>query len=350
MSAATLTLLTGGVAVASLILYALLGGADYGGGLWDLLARGPRGARQRALIEQAVAPVWEANHVWLIIVVVVLFVGFPTAYAMISIALHVPLTLLLLGVILRGTSFTFRHYDESSGTAQARWGMVFAGASVFTPVMLGITLGALSAGTIDLSGGLGGDGDELRVTSGLLSSWLAPLPIATGLFALALFAFLAAVYLTVEAGDDRQLADDFRARALVAGVAVFVLAATSAALAGPRSVFGGHLLRGVLTWPIQIATGVAAVSAFAALWTRRFRLARLCAVAQVSLILGGWAVAQYPYLIAPDLPLEAAAASPATLRPLLIALGAGIPILGPSLYWLLRVFKGQPAFAEMHDD
>src|SRR6185369_1429317 len=96
----------------SLILYALLGGADFGGGLWDLLASGPRAAAQRELVERAIAPVWEANHVWLVLLVVLLFSAFPTAYAAVSVALHVPLALMLVGIVLRGSAFTFRHYDN----------------------------------------------------------------------------------------------------------------------------------------------------------------------------------------------------------------------------------------------
>lgn len=348
----TLVTLAGGAILGSLVLYALLGGADYGGGLWDLLASGPRARRQRLLIERSIAPVWEANHVWLIVAVVVLMVGFPAGFSAISVALHVPLTLMLLGIVLRGTSFTFRHYDTASDTAQARWGRLFALASVFTPVLLGITLGAVSAGSIRLTvpagGGVRGD---LEVTSGLFGSWLHPLTLCTGLFALALFAFLAAVFLTIEAGPDTALAEDFRRRALYAGVAVGGLAVLAALAAGPDSVFGGRLLGGPLTLPIQAATAVAALSAFAGLWRRRYPMARAAAITQVTLILVGWAVAQHPYLIAPDLTLAAAAAPDVTLRLLLLALGLGVPILGPALYWLLRVFKREPAFSELdaHD-
>lgn len=344
----SLALLCAGAALGALVIYALLGGADYGGGLWDLLARGPRADRQRVLIERSIAPVWEANHVWLIVVVVVLFVGFPRAFAVISVALHVPLTLLLLGIVLRGTAFTFRHYDRSSEEARSRWGSVFAWASAFTPLMLGITLGAVSAGTIQIEG----SGDAERVTSGLVDSWLAPLPLAAGVMALALFAFLSAVYLCVEAGPDFALAEDFRGRAILAGVAVAAAAATGLLAAGPRSVFGGRLLHGPLTWPIQLATGLCAITAFAALLRRRYQLARVAAIAQVTLILVGWALAQLPYLIAPDLTLEEAAAPRITLVLLLGALGAGSLILAPTLYWLLRVFKREPAFVELdqHDE
>src|SRR5882672_2731226 len=145
--------------IAALILYALLGGADYGGGVWDLFAFGKRAPQQRALIAKAIGPVWEANHVWLILVIVILFTAFPPAFAAISTALHIPLTLLLLGIVLRGTTFTFRSYD-----VQRRCSLVFSIASVITPILLGITLGAISSGTIRVETG--------HVVSGFFSSWL----------------------------------------------------------------------------------------------------------------------------------------------------------------------------------
>src|SRR5712671_4127989 len=199
--------------IASLILYALLGGADYGGGVWDLFAFGKRAPEQRALIAKAIGPVWEANHVWLILVVVILFTAFPPAFAAISTALHIPLTLLLIGIVLRGTTFTFRTYDLQRDDVQRRWSLVFSIASIITPLLLGITLGAIASGTIRV------ENDVL--VSGFFNSWLAP--FAVGFFALSLFAFLAAVYLTVET-DDRELQEDFRLRALVAGVIVGLLA------------------------------------------------------------------------------------------------------------------------------
>jgi cytochrome d ubiquinol oxidase subunit II len=135
-----------GAIMVSLTLYALGGGADFGGGVWDLLARGPRAARQRELIAHAIGPIWEANHVWLILVVVLLFVCFPVAWAAISTSLHVPLTLLLVGIVLRGAAFTFRSYGDEDEAGAQRWGRVFAGASVVSPVMLGTCVGAIAGG------------------------------------------------------------------------------------------------------------------------------------------------------------------------------------------------------------
>ena len=185
-------------------LYALLGGADYGGGVWDLFAFGKRKKDQRKLIEDAIGPVWEANHVWLILVVVVLFTAFPQAFSTISTALHIPLSLLLIGIILRGTSFVFRKHDTENENLRSRWSLIFSISSIITPVLLGITLGAIASGTIRVENGV--------VQTDFFSSWLAPFPFAVGFFALALFAFLAAVYLTLET-ENRELQEDFRKRA-----------------------------------------------------------------------------------------------------------------------------------------
>jgi len=144
----SLELLLGGVMLVSLTFYALLAGADYGGGVWDLLASGPRAKRQRELIAKAIAPIWEANHVWLILVVVVLFTAFPPAYALISTSLHVALLLLLLGIVLRGSAFVFRSNDTTHSDEHARWGRVFATASLCTPILLGAVVGASSSNSI----------------------------------------------------------------------------------------------------------------------------------------------------------------------------------------------------------
>jgi cytochrome d ubiquinol oxidase subunit II len=313
----------------ALCLYFLLGGADFGGGVWDLLASGPRAADQRRAIAAAIGPVWEANHVWLILVVVLLFSGFPPAFAAISVALHVPLTLFLIGVVLRGSAFAFRALDPSTG--QKRFGLLFSVASTIAPVLLGMIVGALVSGNIRVQGGL--------VTTGFFAAWLAPFPLAIGLFSLALCALLAATYLTVETTDE-ALREDFRVRALAAAGAVGLTALAAFLLAGG----GAPWVRRALgarpwSWPFHLLTGAAAVTVMVALFTRRFRLARVAVAAQTALILLGWVLAQYPYLVVPDVTLHGSAASPRMHRLLLIALAAGVPVLVPSLWLLFRVFK-----------
>jgi cytochrome bd ubiquinol oxidase subunit II len=320
----------GGLMMVAITAYVLGGGADFGGGVWDLLARGPRTARQRALIADAIGPIWEANHVWLIFAIVVLFVAFPVAFAAVTTALHVPLTVMLIGVVLRGAAFTFRTYDDHADVVQRRWSVVFAGASIVTPIMLGACVGTIASGVLRMRGNL--------VQTNFFE-WLAPFPLALGLMTLALFAFLAAVYLTLET-DDPELQDDFRARALGAGVAVGVLAWTTLLLArsGAPLVYGALLGRS-WSWPFHILTGATAAAAFAALFLRRFPLARLLAVAQVTLVIWGWALSQYPYLLAPDLTFAAAAAPPQVLKPMLITVGVGMLLVVPSLAYLYYVFK-----------
>ncbi len=168
----SLELLLGGAMLVSLTFYVLLAGADYGGGVWDLLASGPRAKDQRALIAKALAPIWEANHVWLILVVVILFTAFPQAYALISTSLHVALLLILLGIVLRGSAFIFRSYDATHSAAYARWGSVFAMASLCTPILLGVAVGAISAGFIHAPG----EHESLAY----FFTWAAPFPFAVG--------------------------------------------------------------------------------------------------------------------------------------------------------------------------
>src|SRR5881409_3123302 len=189
--------LVAGIIVVALNAYALLGGADFGGGVWDLLARGPRRERQRHLIAEAIGPVWEANHVWLILAIVLLFTCFPPAFARLGTLLHIPLSIVLIGIVLRGSAFTFWRYGGGAqgDREQRRWGLLFAVASLITPLLLGATVGAIASGR--LGDGGRGTGDGFYAT--YVASWLNPFALAVGLFALVAFAFLAAVYLTLEA-------------------------------------------------------------------------------------------------------------------------------------------------------
>ena len=321
----------GSALVVAFILYALFGGADFGGGVWDLLASGPRQAEQRALIARALGPVWEVNHVWLIIGVVILFGGFPRAFAALTVTLHVPLTLLLLGIVFRGTAFTFRTYDARGDQVQRRWGFVFSVASILSPALLGMCVGAVVGG--ELQG---------RAPEGVSSAWWTPFALAVGALALCLFAFLAAVYLTAETREP-ALQEDFRRRALGSGSAVFLAALVVLVLAreGAPRVWAG-LTSSPFALGLHAATAVAALAAFALLVQRRFGLARVAAAAQVGLIVAGWAASQYPYLVVPDLSLQAAAAAPATQRALLVALAVGGALILPSLALLLRIFQTAP--------
>ena len=334
-----LATLAAGVILVALIAYAVMGGADFGGGVWDLFARGPRAEAQRKTIATAIGPIWEANHVWLIVVVVLLFTCFPTAFALIMTALHVPILLMLVGIVLRGSSFVFRTYDEQAEGPQRRWGRVFAVSSLVTPVLLGVVVGAISTPAIRMVGGV--------VQGGFFAPWLRPFPFAVGLFALAQFAFLAAVYLTVDAGTE-ALREDFRRRALGSAVAVGVLAAGTLLLAGEAAPeLRAALLGRPWSWPLQLATGAAALGAIGALLRRRWLLARVLAATQVALILLGWGLAMSPWLVYGSVSVAGAAAPPRTLELVLLVLAGGSVILLPAFYYLYRTFKGGLIFAPL---
>lgn len=331
-----MTDLLAGVIFVALNAYALLGGADFGGGVWDLLAFGARKQRQRELIAAAIGPVWEANHVWLILAVVLLFTCFPPAFARLGTLLHIPLSLVLIGIVLRGSAFTFWRYGGAEDEELRHWGATFAIASLITPVLLGITVGAIASGALGDAGRGTGEG----FVAAYVHPWLNPFTLSVGLFALVAFAFLAAVYLTLEA-PDRELRADFRTRAVAAGLALFGAAALALLLSGryAPAVRSGLVFAG---WaiPLHGLTAVAAITALVALGRGAWRLARVAAAIQVSLILWGWGLSQYPYLVPPDLTIADAAAPPATQRLAGVALLLGALVLFPSLVYLFRVFKG----------
>lgn len=311
-------------------LYVVLGGADFGGGVWDLVSTGRHGARQRELIEQAIGPIWEANHVWIILVVVLLFTAFPPAFGAYMVSLHVPITLGLVGIVLRGSSFAFRSYGARGSEEQRRWGRVFAVASTITPVVLGMSVGSIASGRAVLRGGV--------PVRGFLGSWLAPFPLLVGLTTLSAFSFLAAVYLSAEAHEE-DLATDFRRRALVTSVTTFAIAGVALLVSRDTAPRVWHtLVHGRFAPVFHVAALGSAIGAFVSLLRRRYLAARWLAVSEVSFILWGWLAAQYPYLLYPDLTLSGAAAPDPVLRPLLLALAGGGLLLFPSFFYLFRTF------------
>jgi cytochrome bd ubiquinol oxidase subunit II len=325
------------IIVLSLNAYVLTGGADFGGGVWDLLARGPRRAAQRALISSQIGPIWEANHVWIILVVVLLFTAFPAAFAALGIVLHIPLSLMLIGIVLRGSSFVFRSYGARDDATQQRWGRVFAMASVITPILLGVVVGAIASGAAGAAADRLTAGRDLSFVSEYVAPWLSPFPLAMGALALAMFAFLAAVYLAL-ATDDAALREDFRRRALGAEAAMFVAAFGGLAVAHVTAPPVSVALTGSRAVAFQGATALAAIAALLSVWTRRWLTARLAAALQVSLILWGWVLVQYPFVVPPTLTIRATAAPRTTLELLIGALAAGALILVPALIYLFRTF------------
>jgi cytochrome bd ubiquinol oxidase subunit II len=325
--------------VGALTFYLLTGGADFGAGMWSVSAFGRRGHKQRALIDQAIGPIWEANHVWLIIAVTILFTAFPAAFSTIATGLHIPLSLMLIGIVLRGTAFAVRTHDitsrsDGSSSTPPIWRYLFAGSSILTPALLGISLGAIASGRLPPVS------SSEFFSERFVWPWLAPFPLSVGLLTMTLAAYLAAVYLLVEARD-RELHSLFARRAMVSCVAV--LAAAGIALwqagEGAPEIYEG--LRYSTVGPLAIALVVVLhLSAFVYLWRGQDRTARSCAVAGAVVLFWGWALSQFPYLVEPQLTIAHAAPVP-TLHLLLLSLVAGSVFLFPLLYYLYRIFKGR---------
>ena len=333
MSDELLDYIVAGVLWTAVVIYATFAGADFGGGVWDLFARGPRAQQQRRSVSRAMGPVWEANHVWLIFMITGLFTAFPTAFSALALGLYLPFSIALLGIVLRGAAFAFRAHGASQVSASA-WGLAFGIASTVTPFVLGAAAGAVASGGVH-PGAAADPGT-------LLASWTTPFALACGGLALAICAGLAAVYLCVEedALGHRELADDFRRRAIAAGLASLLLALVALPLllaAAPRLWSG---LVGPALPLFAASFGFAAVAGWA-ITVRRYRIARGAAISQVGAILFAWAVAQYPLLVPPDISVTSSASPPETMALLLAVLAAGGALLGPSLLILFRVFKGQ---------
>jgi cytochrome d ubiquinol oxidase subunit II len=332
MSTLTLATICAALIWFALIAYAVLGGADFGGGVWDLLARGPRAEKERAAIANALGPVWEANNVWLIFVIVLTWTTFPIVYAAVSTALFIPLTLALVGIIFRGAAFGFRSaYGRRVGAAAA-WGRVFSVASVITPFLLGMIAGAIAGGDIHVHG--------QEVIANYWTTWTTPFAFACGAFALGLCAVLAATYLTAEAqiASDDELVAIFLPRAIIAGAATAAIGALAAALAYSEEPLLWQGLTG-RALPLSLGAVLVGLATAGALFLGRYRLARMLVAAETALIIAAWGVAQYPYLIVPDLTLQNAASPASTLTLAIISSLIGMLILLPSLWYLFVIFK-----------
>ncbi|MEX1143035.1 MAG: cytochrome d ubiquinol oxidase subunit II [Thermoleophilaceae bacterium] len=310
-----------------LAAYTILGGADFGAGFWELLARGRRNAELRDHTHRALAPVWEANHVWLIFVLVMCWTAYPEAFASIVTTLTIPFFLAGVGIILRGASYALRSGVDSPHE-EGGLSLVFALSSIVAPFALGTMVGAIAAGEVPVGNAVGEPVD----------SWVNPTALTIGVLAVATSAYVAAVYL---AGDARrmgatEMAEAFRRRALVAGVVAggIALGALLVVRAEVRPLFddltGGAGLAAVL------ASAVAGVATLALVAARRFEPARYSAGAAVAAIIAGWGIAQQPRFL-PGLTIEEAAASDATIVAVLIGFAVGLLLLVPSLAYLFRL-------------
>jgi len=302
--------------------YALFGGADFGAGFWDLVAGGAeRGKRPRAVVDHSIGPVWEANHVWLIFILVVLWTAFSEAYGSIMLTLFVPLSLAALGIVLRGSSFAFRKevYRTSS---RRNFGAAFAISSVLVPFCMGAVAGAVASGRVPAGGKAGDPWD----------SWINPTSILGGVLAVVVCAYLAAVYLVWDAKrfGDEEMTEYYRRRAIGAA-----FAAGGVAFAGifvlrddARYVFDGLTSRAL---PLVILSAICGVGSIVLLVRHNHRFARVLAIGAVASVVVAWGVAQWPYMLPETLKVSQAAAPDPTLATVLIVFVIAAIVILPSL-------------------
>jgi cytochrome d ubiquinol oxidase subunit II len=290
---------------------------------------------QRQFIAHAIGPIWEADHVWLILIIVIMFSGFPAAFSMVMTDLNIPLTLMLVGIVLRGAAFSFRSYGSSDALTDRRWSRIFGRASLVTPALLGITIGAIASGRLP---------ESPHQLSGFVRPWVTPFCASVGLFAVTMFAYLSATYAAYEA-EDPKLREDFRSHAIASAISTGVMAGVVLLLSahGAPIIWRG-LTNRIWTWPLFWMTAILALTALYALWRSQYRLARFCAAGEVTLILWGWAFAQFPYVVVPNLTIYNSSSSPATIYMLAGALMAGSLVLFPSYKYLLEIFKSNDPF------
>jgi cytochrome bd ubiquinol oxidase subunit II len=290
--------------------YAVFGGADFGAGFWDLVAGGAaRGARPRELIDHSIGPVWEANHVWLIFIFVVLWTGFPEAYASITLTVFVPLAIAAFGIVLRGSSFAFRKTVFRTRDLR-NFGAAFALSSVLVPYCFGAVAGAIASGRVP-AGGVAGDP---------VDSWVNPTSVLGGVLAVVVAAYLAAVYLVWDARrlGDATLAEYFRRRAVGAAVVAGVVALIGIFVLrdDARYVFDGLTARAL---PFVILSAICGTASLVLLLRDANRGARVLAIAAVAGIVISWGVAQWPYILPTSLEVSDAAAPSGTLATLVVA-------------------------------
>jgi cytochrome d ubiquinol oxidase subunit II len=326
----------------SMIIYAVLGGADFGGGTWTLFSFGESAQKQQELISDALGPVWEANNVWLIFLAVGLFTAFPLVSAILSIALFIPITLALIGIVMRGAAFAFQSTPGSNTALRKIWARAFSIASLLTPLALGMTAAAVASGQLIIQGH--------KVPIAVIHPWLTtPFAWAIGLLAIAICSVQAAIFLAVEARARRmsELAEAFRTRAFAAGGVLAVLGIIGFALSSSEAPI---LWQGMLNhalWAV-IITILLGISTAVVLFLRRYRLARYLMVLETTGILGTWGLAQIPYIIPPDLTVINAASPPRTLLQFFICALIGMAVLIPSLWLLFHVFKGKNVVPPRH--
>jgi cytochrome bd ubiquinol oxidase subunit II len=322
----------GAILLAAITLYAVLGGADFGGGLWDLLAGGAnRGRPARELIEESITPVWEANHVWLVFALVIFWTAFPDAFAAVMTAAALPLWLAVAGIVLRGAGFAFRK-EVTSLPLQRLFGATFALSSLLTPFFMGAVIGGIAARRI-----------SARAHHATLAVWTGPASILIGLLFVGACGYLAAVYLTGEAArrGEERLRVYFTRRARAAGAVTGAL--SLATLAELHSSDPGlfHRLTG-RALPLVIVAAVTGLVVLALLTFDRLRGPRTLAALGVAAVIWGWGVAQYPALLpGTGLTLAHAGAPHDTQVAIVVVFAAAVVLVGPSFALLFALHGRQ---------
>ena len=322
------------IAVAAILIvviaaYALFGGADFGGGIWDLLAgSAERGAAPRELIDESITPVWEANHVWLVFILVLLWTAFPPAFAAIFTALFVPLSLSVLGIVLRGVGFAFRHTAQRLQMRQLT-GAAFAAASLITPFFMGTVVGAVATGQV-----------PVHPAGNVLAAWTSPTAILTGFLFVAACAYVSAVFLVLEARQrgHQDLVRYFSLRATAAGVLTGALASGTFAELSASAPYVYARLTGVAL-PLVAISIAAGIAVLGMLWLRWYQalFLRVAAAIAVATVVWGWGLAQYPYLFPTSLTLAAGSAPTAALVAEFVVAGLAVLLVVPAfalLYFL----------------
>ena len=326
--------------LAGMAAYTVLAGADFGAGLWTLLTIGPLGGlggqRVRDQARHAMGPVWEANHVWLIFVLVVCWTAYPVAFGSIASTLAAPLLIAAIGIIFRGAAYALRGVADGSRPTSRASENLLGLSSVLTPFALGTAVGAVAVGRVPVGNAAGNQ----------LTSWLSPAPVLIGALAVSFSGYLAAVFLAADSVryGDAALAAGFRRRAVGAGVVSGALA-----LAGLLVMRGSglDLTRGPAL-ALVCVSGAAGLATLALCRASRFGLARLTAAVAVAAVVIDWAVAQAPRFL-PGMTVTQAAAGMSTLVALVIALCGGLVVLVPSLLLLFALFlRGRLDTPESH--
>jgi cytochrome d ubiquinol oxidase subunit II len=318
----------GGILLASITLYAVLGGADFGGGLWDLLAGGDRrGRAPRRLIEESITPVWEANHVWLVFDLVIFWTAFPHAFAAVMTVAALPLWLALLGIVLRGAGFAFRKEAQGLPTQRAL-GATFAFSSLLTPFFMGTVIGAIATGQIPAD-----------ASQASLPAWTSATSLLTGFTFVGACGYLAAVYLVGEAArrGDGRLQAYFTRRAQAAGIVTGALSlATLAELHSSNAALFSRLTGRAL--PLVIAAGLCGLAVLVMLAVGWLRGVRVIAAAGIAAVIWGWGVAQYPVLLpGTAVTLSNAGAPHSTLVAIVVLFVVAVLLVGPSFALLFSL-------------